>query len=514
MFRDIQVRILPELAADQSSLEKAIRKQSGISGKLNWEIIRRSIDARQRQVMLQLTVRLYESEKPAKLDIHIQQYPSVSGKPEVFIVGCGPAGIFAALTCIKRGYKPVIIERGKDVKSRRRDLAAITRQQVVHPDSNYCFGEGGAGTYSDGKLYTRSDKRGNIKEVLETFVAFGANPDILIDAHPHIGTNKLPGIISSMRAYIIAHGGEVRFSSRVTGIYWKDGKMQSVEVNGTEKYPTNNLILATGHSARDIYFMLHSSGVELEFKPFAAGVRIEHPQMLIDSMQYHCEVRSEYLPPAAYNYVRQVEGRGVYSFCMCPGGIIAPCSTAQEEVVTNGWSPSKRNNPFANSGFVVGVEDADLHNFRHFGPLRGLAFQMALERKAWEAGGQTQAAPAQRMVDFVRQQVSASLPECSYKPGIVSADLREVLPSFIHEGLRGAFQQLQKIQPAYFTNEAVLVGVESRTSSPVRIPRDPVTLQHPQVQGLYPCGEGGGYAGGIVSAAMDGIRIANAVDIS
>ncbi|HAE13807.1 MAG: FAD-binding protein [Chitinophagales bacterium] len=511
MIREVQLRLTPEQAQDPDLLRKEAISKAGAGASAKVELVRRSIDARQKQVMLQLVVRVYEEEEMPDNAFALPDLSSVTDAPEVHIIGCGPAGLFAALTCLQRGLKPVILERGKDVRSRRHDLAAINRRHIVDPDSNYCFGEGGAGTYSDGKLYTRSGKRGDIRKVLEWLVAFGASHEILVEAHPHIGTNKLPGIITAIRQFILDHGGEVHFGKRVTAIQTKNGKVSQLECNGQENIPVAQVILATGHSARDIFFMLHSSGIPVEFKPFAMGVRIEHPQVLIDQMQYHCDVRSAYLPPASYSMVEQVNKRGVYSFCMCPGGIIAPCATASEEVVTNGWSPSKRNNPFANSGFVVSVEEKDAEAYAHHGPLKGLAFQMATEYNAWQYGGYTQAAPAQRMVDFVQKKATTELPACSYQPGVVSARMSEVLPDFIANGLRGAFLQISKHKPAYYTNEAILVGVESRTSSPVRIPRDPDTLQHPGVSGLFPCGEGGGYAGGIVSAAMDGIKVAMAI---
>ncbi len=508
MIRQVQIRLTPEDAANPEKVLKAALKKSGAGPAAQVRVRKRSIDARQQQVMLQLVVDIAENEDLPQPDFELKQYPSVARRPAVHIIGCGPAGLFAALTCIQKGYKPIILERGKNVRERRRDLANINRRHVVNPDSNYCFGEGGAGTYSDGKLYTRSDKRGNVRSVLEAFVQFGAHPDILIDAHPHIGTNKLPQIISDIRTYIEAHGGEVHFEKRVTAILHNNGSVTGVECNAAELIPVEKVILATGHSARDIYFMLHSSGIALEFKPFAMGVRIEHPQALIDTMQYHRPERGDLLPPAAYNFVRKTGERSAYSFCMCPGGIIAPCATASEEIVTNGWSPSKRNNPYANSGFVVGVNQADVAHLNQYGPLSGLVFQMEVERMAWEAGGRTQRAPAQRMTDFVNRKVSADLPQCSYQPGLNSVDMHSVLPSFIAESLKDAFLQLQKIQPIYYTADAVIVGVESRTSAPVRIPRDSSTLQHAGVRGLFPCGEGGGYAGGIVSAAIDGMKVA------
>lgn len=441
------------------------------------------------------------------------EYKQVRNSPAVCIAGSGPAGLFAALTLLQQGIKPVLFERGKDVRNRRRDLAFLNRGGILNPDSNYCFGEGGAGTYSDGKLYTRSGKRGDVRSVLHTFVAFGADPDILIDAHPHIGTNKLPGIIQKMREIILHYGGEVYFDHKITDIEIASGSLRSVILNGNAKYPCTHLVLATGHSARDIFHLLHNKNVALHVKPFAMGIRIEHPQELIDSMQYHCSKRNPLLPPASYAIVRNTSKRSAYSFCMCPGGIMAPAATAQGEVVVNGWSPSRRNNPFANSGFVVPVGVEDVAGYAKYGPLAALQFQAEVEQICYISGGGGFKAPAQRMIDFVERKNSVTLPACSYRPGIVSVSLDEVLPGFIAENLREAFSSLKKIMPAFYTNEAVCVAVESRTSSPVSIPRDPGTLEHPQVRGLYPCGEGAGYAGGIVSAAMDGIAVANKIRI-
>lgn len=469
------------------------------------QVLKRSIDARSRQPKVRLRVLVSETPQD-DTPTTPPALPDVSGAPCVVVVGCGPAGLFAALRLIGHGSRPVVIERGKDVRARRRDLAAINREHRVDPDSNYCFGEGGAGTYSDGKLYTRSHKRGDVQQVLNIFVQFGASPDILVDAHPHIGTNKLPGIISAMREAIAAAGGEVRFNSRLTDLQVEHGRVQGVVVNGSEEIRTNKVVLATGHSARDIFQLLHTKGIRIERKEFAMGVRIEHPQSIIDQAQYHCDVRDPYLPPASYSLVQQVEGLGVYSFCMCPGGIIAPCATEQEQVVTNGWSPSKRNNPFANSGIVVTCPVPETGD-----PLAGLHYQHAVEHAAWMAGGQRQSAPAQRMDDFIRARHSADLPDCSYPPGIVPVRVDQLLPPAIAQRLRQGLKAFGTKMRGYHTNEAVVVAVESRTSSPVRIPRDPATLQHVQVEGLFPCGEGAGYAGGIVSAAMDGQRVADAV---
>ncbi len=482
-----------------------------LKGDFNFEIKKRSIDARSKFPKIQLKLLVYVDEEIVTPQIFIPKYVSVKNKKQVAIIGAGPAGLFAALTLIERGFKPVIFERGKNVRERRRDLATLNKEGVVNPESNYCFGEGGAGTYSDGKLYTRSDKRGNVENILDTFVHFGADSNIKIDAHPHIGTNKLPQIIESMRETILNAGGEIHFNARVTDFDVQFNAIQGLQINFKDVFKVDNVILATGHSARDIFELLHKKNILLEAKPFALGVRIEHPQHIIDSMQYHCTTRGEFLPPASYAIVKNFQGRGVYSFCMCPGGIIAPCATDVNEVVTNGWSPSKRNNPFANSGFVVSIELSDLEGYKQFGSLAGLYFQKAIEEKCFIAGGKNQGAPAQRMVDFVNKKVSANLPACSYQPGIISTNLDTVLPGFISASLRDAFLQIKSDKPSYFTNEAVLVAPESRTSSPIKIPRDGETLQHVQIKGLYPCGEGAGYAGGIVSAAMDGKRVAEKI---
>lgn len=506
MTRTVDIALPPREAADPVLVREAAAEACGLSAQRvhGARIVKRSIDARSKQPLVRLRVEVStEAEFPEPATIPPQLPDVRKGRP-VIIVGCGPAGLFTALGCIRRGLRPIILERGKDVRARRRDLATINRDHVVDPDSNYCFGEGGAGTYSDGKLYTRSDKRGDVAAVLETFTAFGASPDILIDAHPHIGTNKLPKIITAMREAIEGAGGEVRFGTRMVDLLLKEGAVQGVRTARGDEITATSVVLATGHSARDIFELLHSKGIAIEAKPFAMGVRIEHPQEVIDRIRYHCAVRDPYLPPASYNVVQQVDGRGVYSFCMCPGGIIAPCATAPGEVVTNGWSPSKRNNPFANSGIVVAVDPPSSD------PLSAMRFQQQAEQASWRAGGQRQSAPAQRMEDFIRKQASKDLPDCSYPPGIVPATLDEVLPHEVALRLRGGLKAFGEKMRGYRTNEAVLVAVESRTSSPVRIPRDPHTLQHPQVRGLYPCAEGAGYAGGIVSAAMDGLRVAEA----
>ena len=481
-----------------------------------YELLKRSIDARGREPKYVLKFKIFAKEPFIPKIIPGFEAHDVSKSKHVVIVGAGPAGLFAALQLIEAGIKPIIIERGKNVRERRRDLALITKQGIVNPESNYCFGEGGAGTYSDGKLYTRSTKRGDVNRILELLVAHGADRTILADAHPHIGTNKLPQIIVAIRDNIIRCGGEVHFNAKLTDIKVKNNCVSAVVVNGENEIETSELILATGHSARDIYYLLHEKNIEIEYKPFAMGVRAEHPQTLIDAIQYKCKSRGEYLPPAAYSLVEQVQGLGVYSFCMCPGGIIAPCATAPGEIVTNGWSPSKRNNPFANSGIVVSVDEKDIARFKEFGPLAGLKFQEEVEKNCFVKGGNDLFAPAQRMVDFCENKFSATLPDCSYHPGIRSAKLTEVLPFNIYSRLQKAFKEFGKKMPAragtggmgYYTNEAVLVAVESRTSSPVRIPRDKESLEHTQIKGLYPCGEGAGFAGGIISAAIDGQNIA------
>lgn len=509
MSRTVALRVDPEIGFDAENLHNYLIRTGYIDAqqKNSWQLLKRSIDARGKQVKVQLNIALY-NDKTTHQTIIKPHYQQVKDQVEVHIIGAGPAGIFAALKLIELGIKPVLLERGKDVRARRRDLAAINKEHNVNSESNYCFGEGGAGTYSDGKLYTRSNKRGDINGVLETFFAHGAAPEILIDTHPHIGTNKLPGIIAAMRQTILDAGGEVHFETRIDDIEFKSNALSTLITAKRERIPCKALILATGHSARDIYELLHKKAVHLEFKPFALGVRAEHPQTLIDSIQYHCDTRGAYLPAASYALVEQVHGRGVYSFCMCPGGIIAPCATESNQVVTNGWSPSKRNNPYANSGIVVEVKAEDLTLFAKHGALAGMYYQKAVEESAWEHGGKSQSAPAQRMVDFVNHTISHKLPSSSYMPGIVSANLQDVLPKELGKRLALAFPLFGKKLRGYFTNEAVLHAVESRTSTPVRIPRDADRLMHPQISGLFPCGEGAGYAGGIVSAAMDGQRCA------
>jgi uncharacterized FAD-dependent dehydrogenase len=523
---DISIQAAPETAAQDLMLKQAIAGSIGIdpSRISGYHLLRSSIDARSRQVRLQLRIRVFVDEPVAPRERMAFQFQDVrQAKHRVVIVGAGPAGLFAALFLLEKGIQPVILERGKDVQARRRDLARLNREGILDEDSNYCFGEGGAGTYSDGKLYTRSTKRGDVHRILEMLVYFGADERILIEAHPHIGTNKLPGIIADMRRRILDCGGEIHFGQRVDQFIINRDRLEAVHTAQGEVFKADAFLLATGHSARDIFRLLHETRLDIEAKPFALGVRIEHPQALIDAIQYHCPIRegrSPYLPPAAYSLVEQVRGHGVFSFCMCPGGIIATASTAPGELVVNGWSPSKRNNPFANSGMVVQVDHRDAWNYlkeqqvkglQQDDPLLMMRFQQQVEQSAFTAGGGKFVAPAQRMEDFTRKKLSQSLPENSYIPGLNSANLQQVLPGFVSEALREGFIAFGKKMRGYLTNEAVVVATESRTSSPVRIPRDPQGFHHPQLGNLYPCGEGPGYAGGIVSAAMDGENTAAAI---
>ncbi|RYD51779.1 MAG: FAD-binding protein [Sphingobacteriales bacterium] len=509
----ITLSLSPEVAADEFQVRAAALAEGGFPPQSTHSIrvLKRSIDARSRsgvKMILQVAVGPEQDLTPTPFDPELQTVSS--NERPVVIVGAGPAGLFAALRLLQLGIRPIIIERGKDVRARRRDLAQLTRNAVVNPDSNYCFGEGGAGTYSDGKLYTRSNKRGSIERILSLFIHFGADPRIGVDAHPHIGTNKLPAIIAAMREAILNCGGEVLFEKRMTDIRLTANAVSGIVLQDGTQIDCRQLILATGHSARDIFRMLHQNNILIEAKPYALGVRIEHPQSIIDQVQYHCNSRGEYLPPASYSLVSQEGGRGVFSFCMCPGGIIAPASTAPGEVVVNGWSPSRRNNPFANSGTVVAVDEHDFARYGFTGPLAGMDYQQMVEQQCFTAAGSNLTAPAQRLTDFASGKVSATLPDCSYTPGITPVSMAEVLPKEVHDALRSAVGTFGKKMKGYYTQEAVLVATESRTSSPVRIPRDKDSLEHPQIRGLFPCAEGAGYAGGIVSAAMDGERCAEA----
>ncbi|MCE7039970.1 NAD(P)/FAD-dependent oxidoreductase [Dyadobacter sp. CY312] len=515
MQQTLQLTLTPEIALDDENFRRFIIKKLQLREGDN-PVIRRtrqSIDARSRQVKVNVQAEVYVNELPPSLISFNTTYPDVSNRPQAIIVGCGPAGMFAALRLIELGIKPILFERGKDVRTRRRDLAAINKEHIVNPESNYCFGEGGAGTYSDGKLYTRSNKRGDIRRVLEIFVGHGASEQILIDTHPHIGTNKLPLVVSAMRESILKAGGEIHFDTKVTDFIVEQNVLKGVVTEDTKEHLGLGVILATGHSARDIYELLDDKKILIENKSFAMGVRIEHPQRVIDKIQYHCETdRGPYLPAASYSLVTQTRyqgvQRGVFSFCMCPGGFIVPAATAPGELVVNGMSPSRRDSPYANSGIVVSVEESDIEPYKDFGALAGLEFQKEIERKACELAGATQTAPAQLANDFVRMKTSGELRETSYQPGLHSVDLYEVLPPNIAHPLRDGLSDFGRKMKGYLSGEAQLIGVESRTSSPVRIPRDRDSCEHPVVKGLFPCGEGAGYAGGIMSAAMDGERCA------
>ncbi len=513
MVKQVQINLTPAAAADEEAVKKIAASLAGLNiiDIKSVRVIRRSVDARKKNIRVNLTVEVFSGEDSVVPVFDPFRIVDVTHKREVIIVGAGPAGLFAALRLIELGIRPVLIERGRDVSSRKRDIANISREQLVDPDSNYCFGEGGAGTYSDGKLYTRSKKRGDNTRVLELLCLHGANNNIMYEAHPHLGTDKLPGIIANIRKSILDAGGIFLLEKRVTDFLIDNNVISGVVTSDNEKYLSPYVILATGHSARDIYEICNNKGIELEMKQFAMGVRVEHPQQLIDQIQYHGNSRGEFLPAASYNLAKQVDGRGVYSFCMCPGGFIVPSATSQEEVVVNGMSPSERNSPYANSGIVVEIRPEDLAKYSKYGVMAGIEFQKEIEREAWKNGGHTQRAPAQRLADFVSGESSGSLPKVSYFPGVTSSPLHNWLPKTIGRRLRDGFRLFGQVMKGYLTNEAVVLGVESRTSSPLRIPRDPEKLHHIRIDGLYPCGEGSGYTGGIVSSAVDGMRVAEAI---
>ena len=542
MIHEYQLRILPEQAASEQSLKQYIGREKGLDVRtINAiRVLKRSIDARQRTIYVNLTIRVFVNETPSEEEFKRTDYPNVEGRPAVIVVGAGPGGLFAALKLIELGLRPIVIERGKNVRERKEDLARISREHKVDAESNYSFGEGGAGAYSDGKLYTRSKKRGSVEKILNVFCQHGASPTILSDAHPHIGTDKLPRVIENMRNTILACGGEVHFQTRMESILIEGQKVKGIETN-TGKTFLGPVILATGHSARDVYRWLYAHGVQLETKGIAIGVRLEHPSMLIDQIQYHNKNgRGKYLPAAEYSFVQQVDGRGVYSFCMCPGGFVVPAASGPHQLVVNGMSPSNRGTKWSNSGMVVETRPEDLllpemqlqaepfpesneslteelilrDGKQPEGTVHTLAmmrFQEKLEQICWQQGNMRQTAPSQRMVDFTRKKLSYDLPSTSYSPGLVSSPLHFWMPSFLSERLSKGFQLFGKSSRGFLTNEAVMIAVETRTSSPVRIVRDKDTLQHLTVEGLFPCGEGAGYAGGIVSAGIDGERCAEAV---
>ncbi|MCQ2215788.1 MAG: FAD-binding protein [Bacteroidales bacterium] len=512
MYKEIQLTLSPQeaaqMTADITFAQRRLSKEADVesSSISHIRMLKRSIDARRAHgVLVLLTYGVWVDEQPEHPVIDLPGYKDVSAAKPVVVVGAGPGGLFAALRLVELGLRPIVVERGQDVSKRKVDIAQLCRTHNVNPESNYAFGEGGAGTFSDGKLYTRSTKRGNINKILQVFCHHGAKEDILIDAHPHIGTDVLPTVIKNMRETIIAHGGQVLFGAKMTDIKVVDGRVRGIVVNDKDNIDADAVILATGHSARDVYYLLHSKGISLEAKTWAMGVRVEHPQELIDQIQYHSkEGRGDYLPAASYSFVTQVADRGVYSFCMCPGGFIVPAMTAGDQQVVNGMSPSHRGSPFANSGMVVEIRPEDIGELQNEGPLGSLKYQEQLEQMAYINGGRGITAPAQGLADFVQGKISQQLPPCSYVPGVMTSPLHFWLPEHIGMRLRKGFETFGKQARGFMTNEACVVGVESRTSSPVRIPRNPATMQHPSVEGLFPCGEGAGYAGGIVSSAVDG----------
>lgn len=514
MKKELNISVTPIISGDTIKLKDYVSNNLKIDKTRITSILirRRSIDARKSNILVNLGLDVYIDEKMPQPLKPSFSYPDVSKKQQVIIVGAGPAGLFAALHLIELGYKPIVLERGKMVSDRKRDIAAIHRDHLIDPDSNYGFGEGGAGTFSDGKLFTRSKKRGDVGKILEVLHFHGAQDEILIDAHPHIGTNVLPRVITAIRQSILNSGGEIHFNARVTNLIINKNEAKGVVLQNGNSFEGEAVVLATGHSARDIYHLLNQKRIILEPKSFAVGVRVEHPQELIDRIQYHGTNRGNYLPPATYSFVEQVQGRGVYSFCMCPGGVVVPAATAPGEMVVNGMSPSERGGNFANSGMVVEIHPEDLSSeFQKWGTFAGLEFQADIEKQCFLQAGETQFAPAQRLDDFVNYRISANLPKTSYHPGIVISPVHEWFPAFIRLKLQEGLKLMGRKTRGYLTNEAIILGVESRTSSPVRIPRDPQTLEHIQIKRLFPCGEGAGYAGGIVSSAIDGERVAEMI---
>jgi uncharacterized protein len=511
MQKQVVLKITPEQFYNNTILHNCIAADCGIlpMALSGFVINKKSLDARQKQPWINVNLTAFIQENlPVQLFVPYT-FNGAKNNANIVIIGAGPAGLFAAIECLLQGIKPIILERGKDVKERRRDLAALNKTGIINEESNYCFGEGGAGTYSDGKLYTRSKKRGDVRKILELLVQFGAPENILYEAHPHIGTNKLPQIIAAMRSCILAHGGEIHFNQKLVDFEITHNKITAAITATGAQFCSQHFILATGHSATDIFLLLHKKNIEIQAKPFALGVRVEHPQHIIDEAQYRTKLRNPHLPPSAYSWVKQIDGNGVFSFCMCPGGIIAPASTQKNKLVVNGWSPSKRDNPYANSGIVVTINEAHWqHLIAEHGALAAMHFQEAVEQKAYDIGGGLYQAPAARLIDFCENKASSNLPKCSYIPGLTTANLKNVLPSFVHQSLQKAFKEVGKTMQGYYTNEAVVVATESRTSSPVKIPRHKETFAHTTITNLYPCAEGAGYAGGIVSAAIDGVNIA------
>jgi len=513
MKQQIEIAIKPDDILSDGILKTTAANQLKISQDQISAVIpvKRSIDARSKKIVFRIFVDVYIDEKPVEQS-RIINYKPVKDDKKVIIVGFGPGGMFAALKLIEYGIKPIVLERGKDISGRRRDIKAIQQDHIVNPDSNYCFGEGGAGTFSDGKLYTRATKRGDIKRIMDILIQHGADPDIAVDTHPHIGSNRLPKIVTAVRETILNNGGEIHFDSRVEDFLIKDDKMIGAKTNDGKEYLGDAVLLATGHSARDIFYLLHKKKIRIDPKPFAMGVRIEHPQQLINEIRYHTKDKHPNLPAAGYTLVTEVEQRGVYSFCMCPGGIIVPAATAPGELVVNGMSLSKRNSPYANSGFVVEVTNQEWTKFEKYQPFAALMLQEDIEEKAFYMANQTQSAPAQRATDFMNGKLSSTLPKSSYIPGLTSSPLHTELPEFMTKRLKKALLDFNRSMHGYYSEEAVLVAIESRTSSPIRIPRDRETLMHPAVKGFFPCGEGTGYAGGIVSAAIDGENVADGIN--